>query len=298
MAANGTTTTAVVQREETPRVSAAIVRATIEPQTMAELKDFAKIAADSHFFGAETPQQALIIAMTGRDLGFSYTQALRAFHVIKGKPSLSADGMVAVCLQHREVCEFFRPVEQTTTRSTWETKRVGDTEVRRASFTIEDAKAAGLFENPGQMWRKYPQRMLSARAKAFLARDVYTELVMGLYDPDELGELPAPAPARVVESRALDSDRAFEVPTEAAPESDVDAIAKRIDDAQDETTLKAIGKTIVDAVLSDEQRKDLRAAYAKRRNKLAKLAREAAEHTPVEQPATDDSGDGYRADIE
>ena len=56
------------------------------------------------------------------------------------------------------------------------------------TFTIEDAQRAGIVSD---MYRKHPKRMLSARCKAFLARDVYPELLMGLYDPDELTEAPA-----------------------------------------------------------------------------------------------------------
>jgi hypothetical protein len=165
--------------------NALVIHQPVEPTSMAELKDFAKIAASSKFYGAETPEQALMLAMTGRDLGLSYSQSLRAFHVIKGKPSLSADGMVAVCLQHRDVCEYFRPVRVTDTEAVWVTKRVGADPIEY-TFTMEDAKAAGLTSS--DMYRKHPKRMLSARCKSFLARDVYTELLLGLYDEDEVRE--------------------------------------------------------------------------------------------------------------
>lgn len=184
----------------------------IEPQTLAELRDFAKTCAESGFFGAVNPQQALVIAMAGRDLGFSYTQALRAFHVLKGKPTLSADGMVAACLA-RGVCAYFRPVEVTETSATWETQRNGCDPVRY-TFTMADAERAGLLSD---MYRRHPKRMLSARCKAYLARDVYPEVLMGLVTEDEADEIatprsaprtaqrPAPAPV-VVEAVPLPVD--------------------------------------------------------------------------------------------
>ena len=185
----------------------------IEPQTLAELRDFAKTCAESGFFGAVNPQQALVIAMAGRDLGFSYTQALRAFHVLKGKPTLSADGMVAACLA-RGVCEYFRPVEVTEQSATWETRRVGCEPVRY-TFSMADAERAGLVSD---MYRRHPKRMLSARCKAYLARDVYPEVLMGLVTEDEADEIsgarqsaprtaqrPAPAPV-VVEAVPLPVD--------------------------------------------------------------------------------------------
>ena len=264
---------------------------------MAELKDFAIIAADSNFFGAKTPQQAMMIAMAGRDLGFSYTQSLRAFHVIKDKPSLSADGMVAACLQHRELCEFFRPVEQTSAKSTWETKRVGDDAVRRFTFTMDDAKAAKLPEQNGGMWQKYPQRMLSARAKAFLARDVYPELLMGLYDPEELGEIPAPPVRAHVESRIVESTSfagsgvGNASSNDEAADLEIDELESRMDDAKTEDELKAVGRDFANRKMSEDQRKYLRGYYAKRRNKIAKLARDANGNgaPPDSGPPTNDA---------
>jgi hypothetical protein len=188
----------------------------IEPQTLSELQTFAKTCAESGFFGSLNPQQALVIAMAGRDLGFSYTQALRAFHVLKGKPTLSADGMVAACLA-RGVCEYFRPVEVTETSATWETRRVGCDAVRY-TFTMGDAERAGLVSD---MYRRHPKRMLSARCKAYLARDVFPEVLMGLVTEDEADEIgksaarpPAPArPAPVV----VEAVPVVEAPAPAGP---------------------------------------------------------------------------------
>jgi hypothetical protein len=166
----------------------------IEPATLGELAKLAGTAADSGFFGAQNQAQAMMLMLAGRDIGFSYTQSLRAFHVIKGKPSLSADAMVAVCLSRKDLCVYFRCVESTKVSATWETERVGNDPVR-LTFTIEEAKDAGIITD---MYRKFPARMLSARCKAYLARDVYPELLMGLYDPDELAEVQAaPTKAKV-----------------------------------------------------------------------------------------------------
>jgi len=203
----------------------------IEPATFAELRALAKDASDSRFFGAESPAQALLVMMAGRDLGFSYTQALRAFHVIKGKPSLSADGMVAACVSRKDVCEYFRPVGATNDASaTFATKRVGDPE-RIFTFTMEDAKRGELTGNP--IWKKFPSRMLSARAKSTLAREVYPDILMGLYEPDEVDNFdrqrPAPGPVTVVE---IDT-------TEVAS-----ALEQTLREARSESTLKAAGGAV------------------------------------------------------
>ena len=248
----------------------------IEPQTLAELRDFAKTCAESGFFGAVNPQQALVIAMAGRDLGFSYTQALRAFHVLKGKPTLSADGMVAACLA-RGVCAYFRPVEVTETSATWETQRNGCDPVRY-TFTMQDAERAGLLSD---MYRRHPKRMLSARCKAYLARDVYPEVLMGLVTEDEADEIsgarsPAPRtaqrPAPVVVAEVV----THAVPAEPAPADDTTAVTlyQRIQAAE---TVEALSTLWRDCAayrqgLPHAEQEAIKATFADRKRELAEGA--------------------------
>jgi hypothetical protein len=176
----------------------------IVPRDFNELRAFAKDAADSGFFGAKNPVQALMLTMSGRDLGLSYTQALRAFHVVSGRPTMSADGMVAVCLGRKDVCAYFSTIESTPDHAIVETHRVGAPSPQRLTYSMSDAKAAGLTGK--DTWRQHPAAMLRARAKAALARDVYPDLLMGLYDPDELGESKPEPKRRGVELRPVEPE--------------------------------------------------------------------------------------------
>lgn len=151
------------------------------------------------------PADVLVILMTGRELGIGPMQSLRGISVIKGKPVLSADLMVAQCLRHRGVCEFFRLVESTPTVARYQTKRVGSEPVDLA-WSMEDARRAGLESS--QNWRNHPAAMLRARCSSALARAVYPDLVGGIYEESEgeeiagkarpatVSSLPAPAPAQ------------------------------------------------------------------------------------------------------
>lgn len=174
---------------------------------MGELVQFATAAAKSRLFGVDSPEAALMIAMAGRDLGFSYAQSLRAFHVVKGKPTLSADGMVAAALASGQ-CDYFRAIEITETSATWETQRKGSQAVRY-TFTMPDAERAGLVND---MYRRHPRRMLSARAKAYLARDVYPDLMLGLLLEDEAHEAASRPRAPAIEAVEV---RPVSVDTEA-----------------------------------------------------------------------------------
>ena len=147
------------------------------------------------------PQDALLVLMTGRELGIGPMQALRMVTVIRGRVTLSADATVALVRRSPE-CVEWRLVESTAERETYSTTRRGDTAPTVLTWTMQQAAAAGLVRGGGQ-WQTYPEAMLRARCASALARIVYPDLVAGIYDPDELAHVDAPRTA----------------PSEAAPES-------------------------------------------------------------------------------
>lgn len=256
----------------------AVIDHAIQPANLAELYRLAETASASKFFGAAgTPEQGMMVMLAGRDLGFSYTQSLRAFQVIKGKPSLSADAMVAVCLSRKDLCEYFTCTAKSSTSVTWETKRVGSP-ASSETFTIEDAKRAGLIND---MYTKYPTRMLSARCKSFLARDVYPELLMGLYDPDELAPQPAAiqAPAiRIVDRPRPASPAPITMPADdegAALESRADdgetivqSIARRIGESTSQSELDDIAAEITGLSLTGGELAAIKGEWKARRDEL------------------------------
>jgi hypothetical protein len=195
-----------------------------------------------------------MLLMTGRDLGLSYAQSLRAFHVVQGRPVLSAAGMVAVCLRSG-VCEHFRTVESTDTVATVEVKRRGDP-ARRVSFSLDDAKRAGLAGR--ETWKAYPSRMLLARAQAWAAREVFPDLLLGLYDEDEVARpVATPAPVRVVE-------------TVVEPVVEVEAVdyASAIAAADTLEQLSELGAELRRAALPAGEKARYRAAFLARREAL------------------------------
>ena len=100
---------------------------------------------------------------------------------------MSADLMVALVLKHRDVCEYFRLVESTPERATYETLRDGSDKPSILTYTIEDAKRANLLNNP--TWKSHPAAMLRARCGTALARATYPDLVLGVYDEYEGEEI-------------------------------------------------------------------------------------------------------------
>ncbi len=148
------------------------------------------------------PSDVLVMIITGVELGLSPMQSIRGLHVIKGKAVMSADLQVALVKKHSD-CVYFRLVESTGTKAMYETERKGEQKTCM-SFTIDQAKNAGLLGNDN--WRKYPDAMLRARCSSALARAVYPDLTMGVYEQDEaeaFGAPHAPAPSPAVVEREL-----------------------------------------------------------------------------------------------
>jgi 5'-3' exonuclease len=155
----------------------------LEPRSIGQAFSLAKAIYESRLFGCDRPEGALMIIMTGRSLGMSALTAMRSFHFIKGRPSLSSQGMAALVLRSG-LAEYFEPTECSDESATYVTKRKNGRQEHSATFTIEDARRAQLIVKGGQ-WDKYPGQMCKARACAFLARDIYPDLLAGVYDPDE-----------------------------------------------------------------------------------------------------------------
>jgi hypothetical protein len=134
------------------------------------------------------PQDAWYAILYGRDLGLTPIYSLNNISVINGKPGLSADAMLAICRRSPEYGGFTVDVEtdqecRVTLRRLFAN---GVSEIREVSFSIAEAKQAGLLDGKSQMYRKYPKRMLRARATAFACRDLFSDLLAGSYSQEEL----------------------------------------------------------------------------------------------------------------
>ncbi len=134
--------------------------------------------------GIKTPEAAIAIALKGRELGIPMMQAFAHIHIINGKPTISAELMLA--LIHRNcpgaVIDY---LENTDQRCTIEARRPGG-KTATFGFSMEDARKADLA-NKGP-WKSYPGAMLRARTIAIVARALFPDAIMGCsYTPEELG---------------------------------------------------------------------------------------------------------------
>ena len=132
--------------------------------------------------------EALVVALQmGHELGIPPLMAVNNISVINGRPVLSADIMLAVARRTGELEDIRFDVNEK--RAIIHIKRRGQTE-HMSPFSLEDAREAGLLPNrPESAWTRHPKRMMRARALSFAMKDIFGDVLAGLYTPDEGEEI-------------------------------------------------------------------------------------------------------------
>jgi hypothetical protein len=136
----------------------------------------------------KTGPQAVAIMLAGREIGVPPMQAMRQIAIIEGKPTISPELMLALILRRYPFCgiQYQQLDNAGCVINVKRDKRQADETWLAVSFTIEDAKRAGLAHK--QNWTKYPRAMCRSRAISEMARTVFPDAVMGMsYTPEELG---------------------------------------------------------------------------------------------------------------
>ncbi len=159
-----------------------------EITSMKEAMDYAKLIADSDLAPKDYKGKAgnvLVAIQYGIEVGLKPLQAIQNIAVINGRPSIWGDSMIAL-VQGNPLCEYiiehYKPEEG---RAYFITKRKGDPNEHISTFSIDDAKKAGLWGKPGP-WTNYPERMLKMRARAFGLRDKYSDVLKGMAMAEEV----------------------------------------------------------------------------------------------------------------
>ena len=268
--------------EKDEKAEKVMALATIDPTLALEPKGakdawwLAGVAAQSGLVQADVASQsaAYLIIATGRELGLTAMQSLRAIDAIDGRPSLRADAMVAIVKQRRDVCEYFRVVESDNEKCTVETKRVGDPGPTRLTYHMSDAKLAGLTGKKN--WARFPRQMLKARAKAELVREVYEDIVLALYDPDELTSESALPPPADIEVTTASGEK-------VSQDVDVAALLQRIASV---TTREELSALRGDATrVPSSERDAVKAAWVEAQQRVRKASEpEQKEEQPAAEP--------------
>ncbi|MFN0071387.1 MAG: hypothetical protein ACKVVP_07870 [Chloroflexota bacterium] len=132
------------------------------------------------------PEAALAIMLKGAELGLPPMLSLSSIHLIHGRPTLSAEGMLAL-IYDRHGDGAVRFSESTPERCTARYKRRGWADYDAYTYSIEDAKRADLLKEA--RWQRHPAAMLRARVITAIARMAFADTIAGL---DALEEVSPP----------------------------------------------------------------------------------------------------------
>lgn len=217
-----------------------------EKQSIEQMMVLSKALASSELLPAimqKKEANVLFAIMAGAELGLSPMASIRGIHVIKGKPTLAADTMVAVVMRSG-LCEYFRLVEETETQCTYETKRTNNADPSRYTYTAADQETAGLVADSHLT---HPKAMRRARCKSILARDVYPDALAGVYASEEMVD-----DAQIVSPLEIAA---------AAASIDLGTILEKLAAAKSIGELKIQGAQIAALALPAESKATVRAVY-------------------------------------
>ena len=166
------------------------------------------------------PEDILVCVQWGYEIGLAPMQALQNIAVINGKPSVYGDAAMALVLAS-PVCEGIEEsIEDEGTPNPVAVciaRRKGRNPVR-STFSVEDAKRAGLWGKQGP-WTAYPKRMLAMRARGFAIRDCFADVLKGLITAEEAQDYPSDKPtAKVMAMPSKNPLDALAAPQEVVPD--------------------------------------------------------------------------------
>lgn len=190
------------------------------PTSLTEAKDFATLISKSDMVPKdykEKPSNVLVAIQMGMELGLPPMQALQNIAVINGRPAVWGDAMLAL-VRANAACEW---VKETITGdgdkmvATCSIQRRGDPEPTTRTFTVEDAKKAGLWDTRENVkrkgkdgseyearndspWFRYPKRMLQMRARSWTCRDAFPDALRGIGMVEEVQDIRDMGTAEVV----------------------------------------------------------------------------------------------------
>lgn len=129
----------------------------------------------------KTPEQALAIILTGRELGIPAMTAINGINVIQGKPTISPQLMLGLIERSGQLEDIRFKVEDDAVSVMMKRRgRTAHTEI----FGAHEAHAMGLLSKDN--YKKQASTMYKWRAVSACARVVFPDVLLGLYTHEEI----------------------------------------------------------------------------------------------------------------
>lgn len=189
--------------------------------TLDDMWRFSQYVAASGFApkGMEKPESILIAVEMGFEVGLSPMAALQNTAVVNGRPTIYGDAALALVRGSGFLESYEEKEVGTKGKDDWgycvSARRRGDPSQYSETFTVADAKTAGLWGKTGP-WSQYPARMLKFRARGFLLRDAFGDVLKGMRTFEEVRDY-VDAEVEVVDNKP----KLFKSPTRPQKEEEV-----------------------------------------------------------------------------
>lgn len=182
---------AVINPENKANITAGGRVSAIIPQSMDDAYRLGKaiIMSGTAPRGMDTPEKCMIAIMRGLEVGLSPMQAVDKIAIVNGRPVIWGDGAIGL-VRGSGLCEYVHETAEGVgddRAAVCVVKRRGEPKEVVRRFSITDARKAGLWGKSGP-WSQYPDRMLQMRARAFALRDVFADVLGGLYLREEIDD--------------------------------------------------------------------------------------------------------------
>lgn len=130
------------------------------------------------------PGDVLAAGLYGQEIGLGISAALSYIHVINGRPTLSAEGMVALVRSKAHSISGTSTDQAAVVRG----KRADTGDEMTVEWTMAMAERAKLAKK--DTWAQFPEAMLWARAVSQLCRMLFPDVLLGLsYTPEEARDM-------------------------------------------------------------------------------------------------------------
>ena len=153
----------------------------------------------------DSSEKISVALMHGLEIGLTPMMAMQRIAVINGRPALWGDGAIGL-VRASGLCEYVDEEiigDGDQMVAVCKTKRKGERKEVERTFSISDARKANLWDDAkivrrrtkagewyekenDSPWYRYPKRMLQMRARGLVLRDVYADVLGGLYLAEEL----------------------------------------------------------------------------------------------------------------
>lgn len=142
-----------------------------------QIQAMATVVAKAGSFGFKSQEQAAALMLVAQADGLHPAKAATHYHIINGRPSLTADAMLARFQQAGGKVNWEAYSDESVT-GTFTHAQGGSVTI---TWTLARAKKAGV----GNL-EKFPAAMLRARCISEGVRTVYPGVIVGMYTPEEV----------------------------------------------------------------------------------------------------------------